>query len=1491
MLWTKPGVVSDDTKTYLYLDPGRLLRQAVSMWNPNVALGTVTHQNIGYLLPMGPFFWLFSVMHVPVWVAQRLWLGSILFAAAAGVLYLCRLLAVEGVGRIVAGVAYSLSPYVMQYAGRISVILLPFCGLPWMVAFVVLALRRPGWRYPALFAVVAALVSGINASSVVYVAAAPLLWLPYAVLVLREATGRAAWRLAAQVVVLSLLTSLWWIAGLAVEGLFGLDILKYTETAEAASSAAASSEVIRGLGYWYFYNGDRVGPWTQSSVELTTRSWLLAFSYAVPIGAFLSAALTRWRERAYFVLLVLVGLVLSVGPHPFQSPTPLGALDKAFISRTTVGLALRSTDRATPLVVLGLAMLLGAGVSAVADRLPRLGLWGGWTAAAVAVAANAPLLGGQTVISQFSQPARPPSYVSAAAHYLDATGGKTRVYGMPGDDFAAYRYGDTVDPIWVGLIDRPFATREQLIQGSMPTANFLYALDGPLQQGTMDWRALAPMARLMSAGDVLVDYDEQFERYDSPRPTLLQHELAAIPPGLGRPIGFGRPRRNVSRLPMLDETYFGLPPRTKTPAPVAIYPLRDPLAILRADSLRDPVIVAGDNVGVADAADVGLLRGEPTILFSGTLDTSRALAAQVFRHPAQLVVTDTNRKQAFEWNSLAENTGYTETAAERASAFVADDPGFDMFPGAPVSSMTTSVLPGVASVTASSYGTADTLRSEFRPANAIDGDLRTAWETEGTGDSPIVGQWWQVSAHRSLTADRLRLVQPQFERNAGWLTNQWVTRVTVTFDGSRPVTARLGPKSRQPEGQIVAFSPRSFRTVRVRIDETNLTHDHPQPVGSSLVGFAEIDVGDIHTAQVIAMPTDLLNHVGPAFLRDRLTLIMTRDRVAPVPPRSDPEVSMVRQFLLPATRSFALVATGRLSNLVPDNVIDTLVGRTNPLVESATSSSRMPGDLQATASATLDAHGGTVWMPGLGKAAVENSWLSYRFRHPITVRRLTLEIVSDAEHSRPRQILVSDGGVARRVVLPFISVTKKPGSLTRVPVDFAPVSGDHLRITFERVAVRQTLSYETSLETALPIGIATVSIPGVPLDRLGSQIPTRCRSDLLRLDGRPVPIAVSGATEAALGGGGLRISLCGTAAGLRLGPGLHILRAADGAVTGLDIDQLALDSAPGGSPMAEPGNGLLAPAAMPSTPAPTVTVETSSATSIRLRVTHALSPFLLVLGESLDKGWHASVNGQGLGQPVLVDGFANGWMVTAGMIHGRSRALAVTLTFAPQAWVDVALAISSLALLACLGIVLASMLRPRRRRRHSATPAGSAARFPSAPAKAPARPSKTAALAPPHPAGSGCRASPGRPCFSSPVTSQAGALRTRPLVGAIVGAGLVGFVVGGPAVGAGAPLVVLATAVLSRRRAVTALGAAAVMAVGAGAVVVQEHVNRYAAGGGWPSHFGTASDVIWAAATVLSIDAGTEVLAAIRQGRRSRNSAGGAGSSAASDGAPLSPER
>ena len=73
----------------------------------------------------------------------------------------------------------------------------------------------------------------------------------------------------------------------------------------------------------------------------------------------------RWRHRAFFVVLTVVGVVVAVGANPYDDPSVLGGLFKSFAESSSFGLALRSTGRAVPLVALGLAVLLGVGVNAV----------------------------------------------------------------------------------------------------------------------------------------------------------------------------------------------------------------------------------------------------------------------------------------------------------------------------------------------------------------------------------------------------------------------------------------------------------------------------------------------------------------------------------------------------------------------------------------------------------------------------------------------------------------------------------------------------------------------------------------------------------------------------------------------------------------------------------------------------------------------------------------------------------------------------------------------------------------------------------------------------------------------------------------------------------------------------------------------------------------------------------------------------------------------
>jgi hypothetical protein len=97
--------------------------------------------------------------------------------------------------------------------------------------------------------------------------------------------------------------------------------------------------------------------------------------------------------------------------------------------------------------------------------------------------------------------------------------------------------------------------------------------------------------------------------------------------------------------------------------------------------------------------------------------------------------------------------------------------------------------------------------------------------------------------------------------------------------------------------------------------------------------------------------------------------------------------------------------------------------------------------------------------------------------------------------------------------------------------------------------------------------------------------------------------------------------------------------------------------------------------------APTAKVLDDSATKVHVRVGASEAPSWLVLGESLEPGWTAEVDGRDLGEPKLVDGFAQGWQIPPGPER------TVTLTWSPQRTVDIGLLISALVSLLCVALV------------------------------------------------------------------------------------------------------------------------------------------------------------------------------------------------------------
>src|SRR5439155_5372215 len=225
---------------------------------------------------------------------------------------------------------------------------------------------------------------------------------------------------------------------------YGLPALQLTESLHVVAQSSNPLDLLRGLGNWFFYGFDRLGPSIDQSKDYLSDFWVVGLSFAVPAIALVAAAVIRWRHRAYCVVLVLVGTVVGVGAWPFHHPSWYGQLFKAFANGTSLGLALRNTPRVAPVIVLGLAGLFAGGVAALASR--RTEVIAAVVVGALAAAVLIPVWRVGFLSRHLERPEEIPSYWREAAAALEREGQATRVLEIPGSNFAAYRWGSIVEP-------------------------------------------------------------------------------------------------------------------------------------------------------------------------------------------------------------------------------------------------------------------------------------------------------------------------------------------------------------------------------------------------------------------------------------------------------------------------------------------------------------------------------------------------------------------------------------------------------------------------------------------------------------------------------------------------------------------------------------------------------------------------------------------------------------------------------------------------------------------------------------------------------------------------------------------------------------------------------------------------------------------------------------------------------------------------------------
>lgn len=1180
-LLARPGRMPTDTKLYLYLDPGRLISDAPFTWDTRQFGGWVPHQVVAYIWPQGPWYWTFDRLGVPDWVAHRLWIGTLLLLGGAGVMWAARLLGLSRQGAFAAAAVYQLSPYVLPYLSRTSAMLLPWAALGWIVGLTIRsATSGHRWRHPALLALVLLSCSAVNATAVMMIAPAPVLWLLHSVL-----QGTVPWRravaTASRIVALAIPVSLWWVFMLRAQGTWGADVLSYSESLQATSLTSTSMETLRGAGYWLFYVRDPYAFTTSASQQYMESGRVMVAGWLLVLVALVGMAAVRWAHRRFAALLVGAGVVLAVGVHPIADASPLMS-PLAENSRSALSLAIRSSTRALPMSNLGIALGIGALVTAVGATRLRLRPLAALAVVAIAMANLPVLFNGGFVDRALERDEQPPAAWRDAAAHLDSTSAEYRVLQLPGSEFGAFRWGYTVDPPLPGMTTKPLVTRDLLPLGSPGLMDLLYSLDDRVQAGVLDAASLAPVARLLGVDTIWVANDLAFDRFRTPRPTAAADTLLGAD-GIGEATGFGAVVVNNPDIPMLDE--HALARTDEALPPVQLAPVEGAVPIVRA---ADRVVVlVGSGDGIVDAAAAGLLRGDEAVLYA---------ADHIDASPSLVILTDSNRDRAHHWRSSQDVHGFTESGGDVHDALVLDE-GDQRLPvfGATndAADQTTASLDGGLVVRASGYGERFAYRPEQRPAMAVDGDPSTAWLVADRSDP--VGEFITVSD----TDGSLRLLQPQDDR-----ANRRVSSVRIDAGlSSGPLDVQLDETSLEPPGQrieVPAASP-----LRITITGV-VTRPEGTDTGPSAVGFAELGVGT-HT-EVVRLPS----YEEPA--DTPIAVVLQRLRTDPLNRwRSDPERTIERAFTLAHEHEVQGTIRLRLDARASDEAINALDGTTG-----AVANRRLTGDPESRGVFASDDDPDTAWTSPFGGAVGSTLRMTVASEE---IRAFDLLQPTDDRHSVISGVRVTQGTTTQELNVTHPdaegrSTIELPTSLRRGEFD--------LEVT--AVEARTTIDRRFAEVTELPVAIREVSADGLGRSEFAvADHAPFCATDLLTLDGEALGVSMDEtAYRLLLAGKPVERPLCEPDV-LRLTAGEHRLSAHS--IPGVQVDAVVFHT----------------PGAVPSGDAPPAVQVIRSRLERTAIVQPCADGCWLVLGEGYNAGWSASVDGVSLGAPVQVSGGMNGW--------------------------------------------------------------------------------------------------------------------------------------------------------------------------------------------------------------------------------------------------------
>ncbi|SIN25804.1 arabinofuranan 3-O-arabinosyltransferase [Micromonospora cremea] len=1230
----EPGKIVMDTKVDLATNPVGWLERSLHVWNPAGSFGQLQNQTYGYLWPMGPFFAAGDAVGMPAWVVQRLWWALLMCVACIGVMQLAERLAIgTPAARIIAGVAFALSPRMITELGPISVEAWPSAIAPWvLVPLVGLAHGSSLRRAVAWSALAVACAGGVNATAVLAVVPLAVLWLATLRPMRRRLVAIGAWGVAVAA------ATAWWLVPLLVLGRYSPPFLDYIETAPVTTRVTDLTTTMRGASHWLAY-----GRSWDAGAQLALDGPLIIATMVVAGLGLAGLARSGMPHRRFLVTGLLVGVALVGMGHVAAVDGLFAESQRSFLDGA--GAPLRNVHKFDVVVrlplILGTAHLLGVLARTAAMTGRR---WHSARKRAIVVkvvaltgiaAIASPALAGQLPIKGSFDSV--PGYWQAAGSWLDANLGRDRVLVAPAARFPNYRWGGPADEITQPLLKSSWAVRNSIPLTPPTTIRLLDAFESVLATGAGS-DGLTDLLARSGVRYVLLRSDLNYGESRAARPVQVRQALGRSP-GLRLVAAFGPMVGGGQAFGGYRDQGLDVPTRA-----LEVYEVQQVVQPVVAYDATAISTVVGGPESLLDIAAARRLNGAPTVL-AGDLPNGQALGP--------VLLTDGMRRREVTFGLLHDNASATTEADQRS---LLSGVARDYLPPWGDEYSTVTRYAGISGVTASSSWAQPHPLTGSRPAHhpyaAVDGDPSTSWRT---APSAPTRQWLEVELAEPMKISDVRL---RFDTEADALP----TKVTVRSGAERVTVDSFDPT-------LTVRLPGVHSSTRIRV---TIESALPVRTGQGRVGIAELEIPGVQATRTLVTPQ------GPATTQPAtvvLTSSPTTDScffVDDVPRcgsgvgrASEDGGQLDRTVVLPAGASYTPAIWARPKAGPQLNaLLDAEVAKSWPLTLAprVTASSTAVPDPAARPGAVLDGDPATAWLPA---SEDEAPWLKLNWLTTRTINGLRLSSADSVARARPwRVTVIGDGGVRGGTV-------GKDGLLR---FD-RPLRTDEVTILFRASTSVKSFDPYKGRSERLPLGIGEVStLPaGPPIAvNLDERVTLPCGSGpTLQVAGKQMRTAVTASRRELLELREVRATACGEKVSKPLELPAGELRVV---ASGSDLTtptRLVLDPA-----------GRTGPTATPSP----VRIVDWSATERRLHVAANPGGTVLAVRENENPGWQATVAGQKL-TPITVDGWQQGWLLPPGL--GGD----VVLRFTPDRTYRAGLVAGAV----LLGVVLLLAVLPTRR--------------------------------------------------------------------------------------------------------------------------------------------------------------------------------------------------